>query len=263
MKGKKPSKQQFKSKKQFAEPAPQEVRLNKYIANAGVCSRREADQLISSGEIKVNGEVISELGYKVQRSDKVQYKGKVLQFEKLQYVLLNKPNDFITTMSDPQGRSTVMSLIKNACEERIYPVGRLDRGTTGLLLFTNDGELAKRLTHPSYNIKKIYQVTLDRPIENKDFDKILGGVKLEDGVAAPDEMAVVTDDRMVLGIEIHIGKNRIVRRIFEHMGYRVVKLDRVMFGSLTKKNLGRGKYRHLSPKEVISLKNMAKNKKGA
>lgn len=266
MKGKKPSKPQGKPNKKFKEPVSDEIRLNKYIANAGVCSRREADQLIADGEIKVNGEVIRELGHKVQRSDKVQYKGKVLQSEKLQYVLLNKPNDFITTMSDPQGRNTVMTLIKNACEERIYPVGRLDRATTGLLLFTNDGELAKRLTHPSYSVKKIYQVTLDRPIENKDFDHILKGVKLEDGVAIPDEMAIVSDDNMVLGIEIHIGKNRIVRRIFEHFGYKVVKLDRVMFGPLTKKNLGRGKFRHLSPKEVIALKNTTgqkRNKKGA
>ena len=262
MKGKKPSKPQGdKGTNKFSEPKPQETRLNKYIANAGVCSRREADQLIADGEIKINGVVVREMGYKVNRTDKVEYKGKVLQTEKLQYVLLNKPNDFITTSSDPQGRNTVMSLIKTACEERIYPVGRLDRATTGLLLFTNDGELAKRLTHPSYNIKKIYQVTLDRPIENKDFDKILKGVKLEDGIATPDEMAIVTDDNMVLGIEIHIGKNRIVRRIFEHFGYKVVKLDRVMFGPLTKKNLSRGKFRHLSPKEVISLKSMTGNKK--
>lgn len=263
MKGKKPSKPQTKSTKKFAEPASQEVRLNKYIANSGVCSRREADTLIAGGEIKVNGQVITELGYKVQRSDKVQYKGKTLISEKFQYVLLNKPTDFITTMSDPKERKTVMSLVKTACEERIYPVGRLDRATTGLLLFTNDGDLAKKLTHPSYNIKKIYQVTLDRAIENRDFDTILAGVKLEDGVATPDEMAVVSDDKTVLGIEIHIGKNRIVRRIFEHFGYKVVKLDRVMFGPLTKQKLSRGKFRHLTPTEVMSLKNMTKNKKGA
>lgn len=264
MKGKKPTKPFGRGKKKSEEPAPTEIRLNKYIANSGVCSRREADQLIADGKIKVNGEVVREMGYKVNRGDKILYEGKVLKTEKLQYVLLNKPNDFITTMSDPHGRNTVMSLVKSACEERIYPVGRLDRNTTGLLLFTNDGELAKKLTHPSYRIKKIYQVTLDKPITNQDFDEILKGVSLEDGLAIPDELAIVSDDRQVLGIEIHIGRNRIVRRIFEHFGYQVVKLDRVMFGSLTKKNLPRGKFRHLTPKEVIQLKNMSggKNRSG-
>ncbi|MEQ8469549.1 MAG: pseudouridine synthase [Marinoscillum sp.] len=259
MKGK-PSKGHGNSKK-FTESKPKETRLNKYIANAGVCSRREADQLISDGEIQVNGKVINEMGYQVQPGDKVVYKGKQLIAEKLQYVLLNKPNDFITTMNDPQNRNTVISLVKTACEERIYPVGRLDRNTTGLLLFTNDGELAKKLTHPSYRIKKIYQVTLDRPIENSDFDAMLKGVKLEDGVATPDEMAIVSDDKRVLGIEIHIGKNRIVRRLFEHFHYKVEKLDRVMFGTLTKKNLPRGKFRHLAPKEVIQLKNLTGGRK--
>lgn len=243
--------------KQKYTPKPQEVRLNKYIADAGVCSRREADVLIADGKIKVNGKVMTEMGFKVNRTDKVEYEGKVLIAEKLQYVLLNKPNDFITTVSDPHGRNTVMNLVKNACDERIYPVGRLDRNTTGLLLFTNDGELAKRLTHPSYQIKKIYQVTLDKPIDNHDFDAILAGVELEDGMATPDEMAVITEDKTVLGIEIHIGRNRIVRRIFEHFGYRVEKLDRVMFGTLTKKNLPRGKFRHLSPKEINQLKHLS------
>lgn len=245
------------AKKDVPEETSKEIRLNKYIANAGVCSRREADHLITDGKIKVNGETITELGYKVKRGDKIQYEGKVLTAEKHQYVLLNKPNDFITTVSDPHNRNTVMNLVRKACDERIYPVGRLDRNTTGLLLFTNDGDLAKKLTHPSYRIKKIYQVTLDKPITNQDFDDILKGVPLEDGIATPDEMAVVSDDRQVLGIEIHIGKNRIVRRIFEHFGYKVEKLDRVMFGTLTKKNLPRGKYRHLTPKEVIQLKNLS------
>lgn len=257
MKGKKPTKSFGKGKKKYEEPAPTETRLNKYIANSGVCSRREADQLIADGKIKVNDQVVREMGYKVQRGDKVQFEGKVLKAEKLQYVLLNKPNDFITTMSDPHGRNTVMTLVKSACEERIYPVGRLDRNTTGLLLFTNDGELAKKLTHPSYRIKKIYQVTLDKPINNQDFDEILKGVPLEDGLATPDELAVVSEDKQVLGIEIHIGRNRVVRRIFEHFGYNVVRLDRVMFGSLTKKNLPRGKFRHLNPKEIIQLKNLS------
>ncbi|MFH6983191.1 pseudouridine synthase [Marinoscillum luteum] len=262
MKGKKPIKPKTGGpvKKELGS-APLEIRLNKYIANAGVCSRREADQLIADGKVKVNGEVVTELGRKVLSTDKVVYGGKTLKTEKLQYILLNKPNDYITTVTDTHDRKTVMSLLKGACDERIYPVGRLDRATTGLLLFTNDGDLAKKLTHPSYKIKKIYQVTLDKPITNQDFDDILKGVKLEDGLAVPDEMAVVTDDRMVLGIEIHIGKNRIVRRIFEHKGYKVVKLDRVMFGTLTKKNLTRGKYRHLDPREVVQLKNLSGGRK--
>lgn len=261
MKGKKPFTPKGGSSAKREPGTPQEMRLNRYIANAGVCSRREADQLITDGKVKVNGEVVTELGRKVLMTDKVQYGGKVLTAEKLQYVLLNKPNDFITTVTDPQGRNTVMSLVKTACEERIYPVGRLDRNTTGLLLFTNDGDLAKKLTHPSYRIKKIYQVTLDKPIANQDFDDILKGVKLDDGMAVPDEMAVVSEDKTVLGIEIHIGRNRIVRRIFEHMGYKVEKLDRVMFGTLTKKNLPRGKFRHLSPAEVIQLKNLSGGRK--
>lgn len=236
--------------------ADDKIRLNRFIANSGVCSRREADAIIADGKIRVNGEVVTEMGHKVSRKDKVQYEGRVLKAEALQYVLLNKPNDFITTMKDTHDRNTVMKLVKNACEERIYPVGRLDRGTTGLLLLTNDGDLAKKLTHPSYKVKKIYQVTLDRPITNSDFDEILAGVKLDDGMAVPDEMAVVSDDQTVLGIEIHIGRNRIVRRIFEHKGYQVKKLDRVVFGPLTKKNLPRGKFRHLSEKEIRNLKHM-------
>ncbi|MFT6865897.1 MAG: 23S rRNA pseudouridine2605 synthase [Cyclobacteriaceae bacterium] len=257
MKDKKPfNKKEDKGTDKKFTPRPQELRLNKFIANAGVCSRREADQLISDGKIKVNGTVISELGYKVQRTDKVEYMGKSLNPESLRYVLLNKPRDFITTMSDPEGRKTVMTLVSGACPERIFPVGRLDRNTTGLLLFTNDGDLTKKLTHPSHEIKKIYQVSLDKPITNVDFDNILKGVDLEDGVVNVTEIAVVSDDKTVLGIEIHVGKNRVVRRIFEHFGYSVEKLDRVMFGSLTKKNLPRGKYRHLSAREIITLKNL-------
>lgn len=256
MKGKKPETRKGKEEDKRFTPRPQELRLNKYIANSGVCSRREADQLIADGKIKVNGSVISEMGYKVKRVDKVEYQGKVLVPETFQYVLLNKPTDFITTMSDPQGRNTVMNLIKTACEERIYPVGRLDRNTTGLLLFTNDGDLAKKLTHPSHEIKKIYQVTIDKAITNVDFDAILKGVPLEDGIANVTEIAVISPDKKTLGLEIHIGKNRVVRRIFEHFGYSVVKLDRVMFGPLTKKNISRGKWRHLGEKEVIQLKNL-------
>ncbi|WP_308706255.1 pseudouridine synthase [Marinoscillum sp. MHG1-6] len=245
------------NKKEDNTGSAEVLRLNKYIANSGVCSRREADQLIAEGKIKVNGKVITELGFKVNATDKVVFQGKQLNPETLQYVLLNKPTDFITTMSDPQGRKTVMQLVKNACDERIFPVGRLDRKTTGLLLFTNDGELAKKLTHPSHQIKKIYQVTLNKPITNNDFDAILAGVPLEDGLANVRELAIIDEDNTSLGIEIHIGKNRIVRRIFEHFGYDVVKLDRVMFGPLTKKNLPRGKWRHLSDKEIGQLKRLS------
>ncbi len=244
-----------KGSKKDTPSRPVDTRLNKFISNAGVCSRRDADVLIKEGKIKVNGKVITEMGFKVQRGDQVVYQGKELKTEKFQYVLLNKPKNFITTLSDPKGRNTVITLVKNACEERIYPVGRLDRDTTGLLLFTNDGELAKKLTHPSFKVKKIYQVTLDKPISKNDFDDILKGLELEDGFIAPDEMAIITQEQDVLGVEIHSGRNRIIRRIFEHKGYQVAKLDRVLFGPLTKKNLPRGKWRYLNDKEIITLKN--------
>ncbi|PKV67183.1 pseudouridine synthase [Pontibacter ramchanderi] len=230
------------------------IRLNRYIANAGVCSRREADELILSGEIKVNGEVVTEMGFKVQPSDTVIYGKKVLSREKMVYVLLNKPKDFITTTEDPEGRKTVMSLVEKASKERIFPVGRLDRNTTGLLLFTNDGELAQKLTHPSNEIKKIYQVELDKPITKDDFQKVVEGVELEDGKAMVDDVAMLGDSKKFLGLEIHIGRNRIVRRIFEHLGYEVVTLDRVQYAGLTKKDLPRGEWRYLSEKEVIRLK---------
>lgn len=237
-----------------APPPTSEIRLNRFIANAGVCSRRDADSLISGGQIKVNGQVVKEMGFKVKKLDTVEYKGKVLKSQTHQYVLLNKPRGFITTTNDPQERKTVMSLVEKACVERIYPVGRLDRDTSGLLLFTNDGELAKKLTHPSHKVKKIYQVEIDRPMTKNDFEKVLKGVVLDDGIAPVDELAVVGEDPKVLGIEIHVGRNRIVRRIFESLGYTVKKLDRVMFSSLTKKNVPRGKFRHLNPKEIMSLK---------
>ncbi|WP_306415997.1 pseudouridine synthase [Fulvivirga ulvae] len=238
------------------QDTPQEIRLNKYISNAGVCSRREADKLIAAGEIKVNGQVITELGYKVEATDKVVYKGKNLTPEKSVYVLLNKPKDFITTTDDPENRRTVMELVKNACEERIYPVGRLDRNTTGLLLFTNDGELARKLAHPSHKVKKIYRVELDKNITKEDFVKIEEGLELEDGVAVVDGLGIVDNNKKILGIEIHIGKNRIVRRIFEHLGYEVIKLDRVMYGPLDKLNLPRGKWRFLTDKEIDKLKRL-------
>ena len=267
-----PSKKTYSSdsrvKKYFKQPKPKdekektssptEVRLNRYIANAGICSRREADQLIADGKVMVNGKVVTELGMKVKKSDKVVYQGKTLSPEKPVYVILNKPKDFITTVDDPKNRKTVMRLVQKACEERIYPVGRLDRMTTGLLLFTNDGELAKRLLHPSHNIRKIYQVELDRPITTQDFENILTGIKLEDGMVPVDQLAIIENDNKKLGIEIHIGRNRIIRRLFEHLGYKVVKLDRVVFGGLTKKDLPRGTFRHLSPREVQNLKNMVR-----
>lgn len=230
------------------------IRLNKYIANAGVCSRREADKLISGRKIKVNGEIITEMGYKVQPGDQVMYRDKVISAEKHVYLLLNKPKDCVTTLDDPQGRRTVMDIIGNACPERIYPVGRLDRMTTGLLLFTNDGDLAKQLTHPSHQKRKIYHVELDREVEQKHIDQISKGITLEDGKIKADDIAFLDDSHLTVGIEIHSGKNRIVRRIFEHFDYKVEKLDRVYFAGLTKKNLPRGKYKFLSPKEISMLK---------
>jgi len=230
------------------------IRLNRYIANAGICSRREADNLIASGEIKVNGEPITEMGYMVRPEDTVTYGKKRLNREKMVYVLLNKPKDFITTTEDPEGRKTVMDLVSKASKERIFPVGRLDRNTTGLLLFTNDGELAQKLTHPSNNISKIYQVELDKPITEEHFKMVAAGVELEDGKAEVDDLAVIGNNNTFLGIQIHIGKNRIVRRIFEHLGYEVVTLDRVQYAGLTKKDLPRSNWRFLNEKEVIRLK---------
>lgn len=230
------------------------MRLNKYIAHAGICSRRDADQLILRGKIKVNGRKITELGYKVNPGDKVYYEDKLLSAEKLVYVLLNKPKDFITTTDDPQHRKTVMQLISKACEERIYPVGRLDRNTTGVLLFTNDGDLSKKLTHPSHQVNKIYQVELNKPIEEEDFERIKQGLHLEDGPVKVDDIAILDPEGYALGIEIHNGRNRIVRRIFESLGYDVSKLDRVMFAGLTKKDLPRGKWRLLKKSELINLK---------
>ncbi|GAB3860703.1 pseudouridine synthase [Hymenobacter terrigena] len=231
-----------------------ETRLNRYIANAGICSRREADALIAAGEIRVNGEVVTEMGYKVQPEDTVQYGKTNLNREKSVYVLLNKPKDFITTTEDPEGRRTVMDLVASASKERIFPVGRLDRNTTGLLLFTNDGEVAQKLSHPSHKNKKIYQVELSQPLAEDDLRKISEGLELEDGKAIVDDVAVVAGNAHFVGIEIHIGRNRIVRRIFEHLGYEVVALDRVQYAGLTKKDLPRGKWRFLSEQEVIRLK---------
>jgi len=231
-----------------------DVRLNRFIANAGICSRRDADKLIEAGEIKVNNKVITEMGYQVGPTDVVKYGNRRLNREKPAYVLLNKPKDFLTTTEDPADRKTVMELVKNAGDARIYPVGRLDRNTTGLILLTNDGELADKLTHPSNEIEKIYQAELDKPLTDEDFEKIVAGLKLEDGEIKVDDLAKVTPDGYVIGVKIHSGKNRIVRRIFEHLGYEVTKLDRTTFAGLTKKDLPRGSWRYLTERELVKLK---------
>jgi len=231
------------------------IRLNKLIAQSGVCSRREADTLIATGVIEVNGEIVTELGYKVSPEDRVSMNGETLKTEKKVYILLNKPKDYITTSNDPQNRKTVFELIKNATTERVFSVGRLDRMTTGILLFTNDGAVAEKLTHPSYNKKKIYQVELHKSLSGGDLAKIASGITLEDGFIQPDAISyALPGDKHVVGIEIHSGRNRIVRRIFEHLGYKVTKLDRVYYAGLTKKNLPRGKWRFLTAKEIGILK---------
>lgn len=237
-------------------PDPNEqIRLNKFMANAGICSRREADEFIQQGLVKVNGQVVTELGTKITHSDTVEYDEKVVALERKTYILLNKPKDCVTTADDPNGRLTVMDLVKNACDERIYPVGRLDRNTTGVLLLTNDGDLASKLTHPKYVKKKIYHVWTDKDIAEDDMQRIADGIELEDGPIHADAISYATDtDRNQAGIEIHSGRNRIVRRIFESLGYHVTKLDRVYFAGLTKKNLPRGRWRYLTQEEVNFLK---------
>jgi 23S rRNA pseudouridine2605 synthase len=231
------------------------IRLNKFLANAGVCSRREADTYIAAGVVSVNGTVVTELGVKVKRSDEVRFHDQPVNMEKKVYILLNKPKDYVTTSDDPQNRKTVMDLVKNVCRERIYPVGRLDRNTTGVLMLTNDGDLASKLTHPKFLKKKIYHVTCDKNVSAADLNTILTGVTLEDGEIHADNVSYASPtDKKQIGIEIHSGKNRIVRRIFEHLGYRVVKLDRVLFAGLTKKNLRRGDWRFLTEAEVNMLR---------
>jgi 23S rRNA pseudouridine2605 synthase len=234
------------------------VRLNKYIANAGICSRREADVLITTGLIQVNDKIVTELGTKINPEvDVIKYNGRTLKDERKVYLLLNKPKGFITTSDDPQERKTVMELIDGACNERVYPVGRLDRNTTGLLLFTNDGELTKKLTHPSFGASKVYNVELDRNITKKDMEILVKGVELEDGMANVDKIDYIMNDpidKKKVGVSIHSGKNRIIRRLFESLGYEVKKLDRVYFAGLTKKNLLRGKYRFLTEQEIAFLK---------
>ena len=237
-------------------PDPDEqIRLNKYMSNAGICSRREADEFITQGLVKVNGQVVTELGTKISHQDVVEYDDKVVTLQSKCYILLNKPKDCVTTSDDPNGRLTVMDLVKGACPERIYPVGRLDRNTTGVLLLTNDGDLASKLTHPKFVKKKIYHVWCDRDIEEDDMQRIADGIELEDGPIHADAISYATEtDRNQAGIEIHSGRNRIVRRIFESLGYHVTKLDRVYFAGLTKKNLPRGRWRYLTQEEVNYLK---------
>ena len=231
-----------------------ELRLNRYIAKGGVCSRRDADVLIAAGRVKVNGEVVQQVGVKVKRTDKVEVDDQMITPERKVYLVLNKPKDYVTTVEDPLERKTVMSLIEGACKERVYPIGRLDRQTTGVLLFTNDGDLAKKLTHPKYNQKKIYHVFLDKVVQTGDLEAIRKGIELEDGFIQADDVRVAEDDRTQVGIEIHSGRNRIVRRIFEHLGYQILRLDRVFFAGITKKNLPRGHWRFLTEEEVNILK---------
>lgn len=238
-----------------SQPAARQTRLNKFIAHTGVCSRREADAMILSGAIQVNGKTITELGTKVGPGDVVTHKGKRLQGEKKVYILLNKPKDCVTTVKDTHGRKTVLDLVGDCCPERIYPVGRLDRHTTGVLLLTNDGALAEALTHPSHNRKKIYHIFLDRNLKPGDLAQISKGIELEDGFIRPDSIQYAdAKDRRQVGMEIHSGKNRIVRRIFEHFDYRIEKLDRVYFAGLTKKGIPRGQWRHLTAGEITMLK---------
>jgi 23S rRNA pseudouridine2605 synthase len=249
----------FKEKVKKGDPLPSfnedAIRLNKFLSNAGICSRREADVLIQTGVVSVNGQMVTELGFKIKPTDQVQYDGETIQAETKRYVLLNKPKGFITTMDDPQGRKTVMMLVNKACRERIYPIGRLDRDTTGLLLFTNDGDLAKKLTHPRYRAVKLYHAVLNKPIGTEEMERLQKGIDLEDGRSNFDKIEYAKDKgAFEVGVELRSGKNRIVRRMFESIGFEVVKLDRVQFGGLTKKDLPRGMFRHLSEKEVSYLK---------
>jgi len=257
------SEERFVNKRAKKTPVAKDdglIRLNRFIANAGICSRRKADELIAAGVVSVNGVPVTELGFKVDPAkDSIRYNGETLKREKMVYVLLNKPKDYITTTEDPQERKTVMNLVEKASRERIYPVGRLDRNTTGLLLMTNDGDLAEKLSHPRNNITKLYQVELNKSLSQGDLNKIAFGIELEDGVIKPDQVSYVAGgSKKEVGIQIHSGKNRVVRRIFESLGYEVVKLDRVVYSQLTKKDLPRGRWRYLEEKEIIQLKHLIK-----
>ena len=261
MKKKKPKKpatpfipEQVKYEEQLSDPN-EPIRLNRFLANSGVCSRREADTFIQAGVVQVNGEVVTTLGTKITRQDEVLFRDQPVHIESKIYILLNKPKNCMTTVDDPQNRRTVMDLVKNACPERIYPIGRLDRNTTGVLLLTNDGNLASKLTHPSFKKKKIYHVWLDKEVAVEDMEKLASGLVLDDGEIHADAISYASEeDPKQVGIEIHSGRNRIVRRMFEALGYHVTKLDRVYFAGLTKKNLGRGKWRYLNEQEVNMLR---------
>jgi len=267
-KGRKPSrpkknvKYQSSNHPEAVQEAESVSRLNKFIANSGLCSRREADELIKTGQIKVNGKVVTAMGIKVGPGDEVIHNGKKLSGERKVYLLLNKPKDFITTVTDTHGRKTVMDLVGKACKERIYPVGRLDRNTTGLLLFTNDGDLAKKMTHPSYGVKKVYHVQLDKKFGEKEMEKVKKGLMLEDGKALVDVISYIGlgENKKEVGVELHSGKNRIIRRIFEHLGYEVVRLDRILYAGLTKKDIPRGRWRFLNKKESGMLMMLANKK---
>ncbi len=253
--GRKPRAEAYSPKPRKPKASGEEgIRLNRFIANSGICSRREADQYILQGVVTVNGQVVTELGTKVFSNDEVRFDDKILKGEEKVYILMNKPKNCVTTTDDEHDRKTVLDLVAGKCPQRVYPVGRLDRDTTGVLLLTNDGELTEKLTHPSYNKKKIYHVFLDSNLNQKDFDKILKGIYLDDGLINADALSYIDGDQSQLGIEIHSGRNRIVRRIFESLGYKVVKLDRVYFAGLTKKNLRRGQWRFLTDKELAILK---------
>jgi 23S rRNA pseudouridine2605 synthase len=231
-----------------------EMRLNKYISNSGVCSRREADEFITAGLVTVNGNIVTTMGVRVKSTDDIRFNGERLSGEEKVYIIMNKPKDYVTTTDDPHAEQTVLDLIAGKCEQRVYPVGRLDKSTTGVLLLTNDGALTEQLTHPSYNRKKIYQVDLDKNLKRADMEQLVKGIELEDGSAHVDEISYVDENEKKIGLEIHSGRNRIVRRMFEHLGYSVKKLDRVYFAGLTKKKLRRGAWRFLTPKEVAMLK---------
>ncbi|WP_435264138.1 pseudouridine synthase [Tenacibaculum sp. nBUS_03] len=252
-------KRDFRKPKPSNKPSQQKtentgIRLNKYISNSGICSRREADTYIEHGSVTINGKLVTEMGYKVQPNDEVRFDGTLISMEKKRYIILNKPKNYITTMEDDRGRKTVMELINNATKERIYPVGRLDRNTTGLLLFTNDGELAKKLTHPKHNVRKLYHASLDKKLTMSDLEKLRGDVIIEGRKVFIDAVSYVQGEKKTeVGIEIHSGRNRIVRKIFEHFGYTVTKLDRVVFAGMTKKNLPRGRWRELTQLEVNNL----------
>jgi len=247
-------KKKYAGNKPLKKEKDEPIRLNKYIAMSGICARREADELIKAGKVSVNGKIVTEMGTKVQLSDKIEVNGKPVFPEKKVYILINKPKDYVTTVDDPHAKKTVMDIIKNATKERVYPVGRLDRNTTGVLLLTNDGDLTKKLTHPSFNKKKVYHATLDKPLIKADMEKIAEGFELEDGFIKADAISYIEGNKKEIGIELHSGKNRIVRRIFEHLDYKVIKLDRVYFAGLTKKKLTRGKWRFLNEKEITMLK---------